>query len=1246
MSPILGFQLANGWVNPTYIQTNVSLTPGVAYALRFMAARRPTSYRLAPDFKVLWSNNGVNWNQIYNNNWYDYNGLTHYFYNQIITDFFVPDQSNVFIRFRGSMIVGSTDEQTFWFAQIALMTMPLSCSCNENYISDQNNNCVFQCPLNSYCYGTAISKCPPFSTSPVGSNSISQCSCLLNTSFDGQSCSCPGGSYSISGGFYTFESKDDLAVFNSGFNVSTWVTDTSKCKFGRCVLLTPSISTGTYPTRVFPGSFSTSVFLEPSSFSISFWYFFAAGYQFNSDGHNFLNITGSNFVHTNTESNMLLVTTSNANWMFRHSASNLLAFHKGAWNSWNHLVIRFSPSGSNSVVSYFMNSQSMGSHTVPWGSGPSRIQFFGLNMYIDELAFFSTVLSTSDISKLYTNTFSPCQTCPSGSFCTGGVKSLCPANTTSVAGSSSCVCTVSGAVLTNGVCACPLGKYLNGAACLTCPSDFYCPSGSLSPIACDVGFVSLAGSVSSSDCQRSTISVNFTIDGADPSLSQSQFQGALPDNVALQSYKDELVVIQGDCQKGYYCPADTTTPIPCPAGTYNNFTNIASLSGCVVCPQGSYCPLASIVPTSCAAGSFFTNTGAQQQSDCAVCTTGNYCPLGSISPTNCTPGTYNPVTNQSSTDACLACPVGQYCPVATTAPTSCAAGSYRGSTGAAQQADCTTCPSGNYCPIQSVNPTNCTPGTYNPTSGGPSFDSCLACPTGQYCPLATTTPTSCAAGTYRDTTNATQQADCPACPAGNYCPIQTTTPTACAAGSYRGSTGAAQQADCTSCPSGNYCPSQSVNPTNCSASTYNPTSGGTSPANCLSCPAGQYCPLATTTPTSCAAGSYRGSTGAAQQSDCTTCPTGNYCPIQSIDPTNCSAGTYNPSTGQTSSASCASCPAGDYCPTATTTPELCSANTFSLSGAPTCSACPTYSTSPIASANCTCDPGHYHSVDGSNVLSCLNCSAGTQSSAGQNQCTACGLGYFSPAVSSACTICPLGTKCNSTTTPAAIPCGPGSYQASTGASYCDTCPVGQYCASQTTSTPTNCLAGTYNPVTGGPTSASCLVCATGKYSLAIGSSTDCPACAANSYCTNPTTIAACPVHTSSPAGSSSLLHCRCDQGFRCAYTKRITAVVTLNTTITSFNSDLGGVKTAFLSAVASAAGVSPAQVKINNVVPKLSGRRLLGTGFAHAMIDVHAAVDGAERLHNLAGHLAKHNVLLHQGHVWEENHTLMSHPIK
>jgi hypothetical protein len=128
-------------------------------------------------------------------------------------------------------------------------------------------------------------------------------------------------------------------------------------------------------------------------------------------------------------------------------------------------------------------------------------------------------------------------------------------------------------------------------------------------------------------------------------------------------------------------------------------------------------------------------------------------------------------------------------------------------------------------------------------------------------------------------------------------------------------------------------------------------------------------------------------------------------------------------------------------------------------------------------------------------------------------------------------------------------------------------------------------------------------------------------------------------------GSSSILNCRCLEGFQCAYTKQITATVTLNASYTSFTSDVGGVQTAFKAQVAAAAGVLPSQVVIKNVAPKTSGRRLLEARDGTHLIDVRTVVNGALGLRNLNHHLAKHDPYLYQGHVWAETHSVSSRPL-
>ena len=276
-----------------------------------------------------------------------------------------------------------------------------------------------------------------------------------------------------------------------------------------------------------------------------------------------------------------------------------------------------------------------------------------------------------------------------------------------------------------------------------------------------------------------SINVNFTIDGVNPTISLSQFSAALPSNVQVQSLSDAQVLATKICPSGYYCPADTTSEIPCPSGTYFNGTNANNVGQCLPCPTGNFCPLASVNPTQCAAGSYRGTTNAQSQNDCSACITGNYCPIGSTNPVNCSAGTFRSTLGAASQDNCSVCPIGQFCPQATTTPTNCNAGTFRGTTGAATQSDCAQCITGNFCPSGAFTPTNCSAGTFRSSTGGTAQSDCSACIVAQYCPTASTNPIDCANGTFRNTTGAASQNDCRVCIENSYCPQKTINPSPC-----------------------------------------------------------------------------------------------------------------------------------------------------------------------------------------------------------------------------------------------------------------------------------------------------------------------------------------------------------------------------------------------------------------------------------------------------------------------------------
>ena len=146
-----------------------------------------------------------------------------------------------------------------------------------------------------------------------------------------------------------------------------------------------------------------------------------------------------------------------------------------------------------------------------------------------------------------------------------------------------------------------------------------------------------------------------------------------------------------------------------------------------------------------------------------------------------------------------------------------------------------------------------------------------------------------------------------------------------------------------------------------------------------------------------------------------------------------------------------------------------------------------------------------------------------------------------------------------------------------------TCPGGAYSGVGGASACQPCPAGTYDPTTTGRT-------------------TVCPACPSNAYCASGVALSSCPAHTISQPGASSPLTCTCLQGYSCAYTKRITAMVVVsNSTVAGFNSDVGKIKTNLIASIAAAAGVPISQVTIVTVTTH--SRRSIGGLRVRVQID-------------------------------------------
>jgi hypothetical protein len=213
---------------------------------------------------------------------------------------------------------------------------------------------------------------------------------------------------------------------------------------------------------------------------------------------------------------------------------------------------------------------------------------------------------------------------------------------------------------------------------------------------------------------------------------------------------------------------------------------------------------------------------------------------------------------------------------------------------------------------------------------------------------------------------------------------------------------------------------------------------------------------------------------------------------------------------------------------------------------------------------------------------------------------ACGPGLYSdqPGLESVdqCMTCPAGSLCPGGSN--ITQCVPGSFGTDMGfrsQGQCAVCPAGHYC-------------------TGGPAIS---VCPLGSYSMAtsVTVSTDCGRCLAGFYCPNATTIKPCPANTNSPAGSTDLVACSCNAGYRCTVTNVVHAEVTLPVTIADFQAMQAG----YILAVARAAGVDPSQVVIVSITSaSTGGRRLLSLG--RASIEVHTSIYGSA--HAAQPHLA------------------------
>ena len=370
-------------------------------------------------------------------------------------------------------------------------------------------------------------------------------------------------------------------------------------------------------------------------------------------------------------------------------------------------------------------------------------------------------------------------------------------------------------------------------------------------------------------------------------------------------------------QKYWY--AESSTPTPCSASTYNAFTGQRVLSAWLSCLAGKYWSGTSNTAITgtwqagyyCAAGS-----SSATQTPAPL---GYYSIAGATSVTKCSPGYYQDTTGQSSWKSCTAgnycpglgsqamttCPAGSYWPALSNKPTPCPQDTFSASTGLAAVDDWTACTAGKY-----WSGTGLTAVTGDLMAGYywksyafsqmPSTDSSTAVEadkrygqytTGNYWPSATGTPTPCPAGTYNDALIGAASTDWKPCLLGKYWSgTGNKAPTGDCQAEYYYPEGSSSATSATAWAAGEYWPTGSSLNTKWPAGIYSESAQASA---WIDWPAGKYCVIGTSTPADC--------------------PAGYYCPINTKYAYRYSwpAGTYNSATLKTQISDCTPCPIGN-----------------------------------------------------------------------------------------------------------------------------------------------------------------------------------------------------------------------------------------------------------------------------------------------------------------------------------------------
>ena len=210
--------------------------------------------------------------------------------------------------------------------------------------------------------------------------------------------------------------------------------------------------------------------------------------------------------------------------------------------------------------------------------------------------------------------------CPAGSYCPAGAKIAKKCDLGYYQpneGQSACV-------------DCPAGNYCDGSdtsTYITCIIGYYCPDNTryANEHPCPEGkYLDETGKSAVGDCKPCPLGYYCDQKGQSTfsKTIMAGYYSTLTDNTVPNPA--DVSNVSGRCETGHYCPEGSSSPTPCPAGTYNNGRASISSSECLSCPPGEYCN---------AAGKTYAELTTAGAPSWGICTAGYVCYSGSTTAT-------------------------------------------------------------------------------------------------------------------------------------------------------------------------------------------------------------------------------------------------------------------------------------------------------------------------------------------------------------------------------------------------------------------------------------------------------------------------------------------------------------------------------------------------------------------------------------------------------------------------------------